>query len=315
MNPIILPLPGNEPLAAELARAVGGTVGAVETRRFPDGETFVRILSDVAGRDAILVAQLHKPDDKFLPLAFLAATARDLRARRVGLVAPYLAYMRQDRAFSRGEGVTARYFASLVSHAADWLVTVDPHLHRQHALSDLYTIPVHVVHAAGAIAAFIRAHYPNAVLIGPDHESEQWVAAVAKEARVPFIVLRKERRGDRDVRLVRPDLTPARGRMPIVIDDIVSTGRTMIAVARQLQSEGHQAPVCIGVHAVLDHEANHALYAAGITRLVTCNTVQHESNAIDLSGEIAAGVRAMLSGAPAPPSTSPSAPLAFQESV
>lgn len=301
MTPVLLPLPGNETFARSLAGTLDTVCGAVEFRRFPDGETFVRLLSDVRDCDVAIVCALHKPDEKFLPLAFLAATAREFGARSVGLVAPYLAYMRQDRVFHSGEGVTARYFASLLSRTMEWLVTVDPHLHRYHALTDLYTVPARVVHAAGAIAAFIQVSYPHAILIGPDDESEQWVAAVAGAAGVPFIVLRKERHGDRDVRLVRPDLGAVKGRQPVIIDDIVSTGRTMIAVARQLREEGHAGPVCVGVHAVLDAEANRALYAAGVARLVSCNTVPHESNAIDLTAELAAAIRAMpaTSGAPA----------------
>ena len=210
MKTAFVALPGNERLRDDLAARITGDVVSVELRRFPDQETFVRVLEPVAGREVIIVAALDRPDDKFLPLAFLAATARDLGAVRVGLVAPYLAYMRQDRRFHGGEGVTSRYFAGLLSRAVDWLVTVDPHLHRVHRLADLYTIPACVVHAAPAIAAFIRAAYPSSLLVGPDEESEQWVAAVAADAGVPYVVLAKERAGDRDVRVRAPTL-PKRG--------------------------------------------------------------------------------------------------------
>ena len=88
----------------------------------------------------------------------------------------------------------------------------------------------------------------RAVLIGPDIESEQWVSEVASLAGVPYRVLRKERLGDRDVRITIPDLHEVRARTPVLIDDIVSSGRTMIEAARQLRSEGLTAPVCIAVH-------------------------------------------------------------------
>lgn len=144
----VLPLPGNSAAGQALAAALHATLGAVTIRAFPDQESYVRIDTPVAGRDVILLCTLDRPDEKFLPLAFIAATARQLGAARVGLVAPYLGYLRQDKRFQDGEGITAEYFASLLSRVVDWIITVDPHLHRYHALSDIYAIPSQVVNAA-----------------------------------------------------------------------------------------------------------------------------------------------------------------------
>ena len=113
----VIAVAGSEAHAAAIAEKLGLPVLVPEVRRFPDGELYVRVDADLAGQDVILVGTLTQPADKFLLVAFLAATARDLGARRVGLVAPYLAFMRQDMAFQRGEGVTARYFAKLLSGA------------------------------------------------------------------------------------------------------------------------------------------------------------------------------------------------------
>ena len=104
MNPVILALPGNEAIAEQLAERLTLKLGRTELRRFPDGESYVRIDSAVKGRNVILICTLDRPDEKFLPLTFLSATARDRGATRVGLVCPYLAYMRQDRRFRDGEG-------------------------------------------------------------------------------------------------------------------------------------------------------------------------------------------------------------------
>ena len=167
-----------------------------------------------------------------LPLLFAAATARELGASRVGLVAPYLAYMRQDRRFKPGEAVTSRQVARLLSDAFDWLVTVDPHLHRYSSLADIYSIPTHVVHAAPLIAEWIKANVTNPLIIGPDSESEQWVAAVASDVGAPYSVLEKVRHGDRDVEIRLKDLEQWKGRTPVLVDDIISTGRTMIEAVR-----------------------------------------------------------------------------------
>jgi len=113
--PLIVALPGNEEFADGLCGALGGDRGGVAVRSFPDGETYFRHESHVAGRDVVLVCTLDRPDAKFLPLVFAAAAARNLGAASVGLAAPYLAYMRQDRAFNPGEAVTSEIFAKTLS--------------------------------------------------------------------------------------------------------------------------------------------------------------------------------------------------------
>ena len=295
-RPRVLALPGNEALATAIARELDHDVGGVTHRLFPDGESYLRIHDDVAGRAVVLVCTLDRPNERTLPLLLLAATARDLGARAVGLVAPYLAYMRQDRRFRSGEGVTSAYFARLLSRAVDWVVTVDPHLHRHASLAELYTIPARALHAAPLVASWLGAHVPDALLIGPDAESVQWVASIAERARVPSIALTKIRRGDREVEVSLPPDLPLRGRTPVLVDDIVSTGRTMLATIAHLRALGARPPVCIAVHAVFAGDAHQRLLEAGAAQVVTCNTIAHSSNGIDLTPLITDAVREMLGG-------------------
>jgi len=293
-TPLVLPMPGNGDLAGRLARRLSAEVGALSVRRFPDGESYVRLLSNVAGRSVALVCTLDRPDDKLVPLYFLAATARELGAARVGLVAPYLAYMRQDARFQPGEGVTSAQFARLLSSAVDWLVTVDPHLHRVATLAEIYQVPAVAVAAAPAIAAWVRAHVAEPLVVGPDSESEQWVRAVADAAGAPHVVLAKVRRGDRDVEVSVPDVARWRGRTAVLVDDIISTAGTMIEAVGHVRRAGLVDPVCVGVHAVFASDAYSELLAAGAARVVTCDTVLHASNAIALDEPVAAAVRPFL---------------------
>ena len=310
-SPLVLALPGNDDLATRLASSLGGEAGALTVRRFPDGESYVRVTSPVAGRDVVVACTLHRPDDKVLPLLFLAATARELGAARVGLAAPYLAYMRQDRRFRDGEGVTSRYFARLLSGAVDWLVTVDPHLHRLGSLAEIYAVPARVVHAAPHLSAWIGANVRRPLLVGPDAESAQWVRAVADGCGAPSVVLEKVRRGDRDVSVSVPDVERWRDRTPVLVDDIVSTARTMIETVGHLRRAGLAAPVCVGVHAAFADDAYERLLAAGAARVVTTNTIPHPSNAIDLTEPLAAAAAGELAATAAPTSaaTPPAAPV------
>lgn len=298
MTPLLFPLPNNEPMSRSLENALkqNGMAseqwaqGVANLRRFPDGETYVRLDSPVRGRDVACVCTLDRPDDKILPLLFLAATARDLGASSVGLVAPYLAYMRQDRRFVDGEGVTSSYFASVLSTSFDWLVTVDPHLHRLTSLAEIYTVPTTVVHAAAQVAAWISTHIRRPLLVGPDAESAQWVASVAHMAGAPSIVLEKVRRGDRDVVVTVPNVDQWRDHTPVLVDDIVSTAKTMIETVHHLRRAELPAPVCIGVHPVFAPGAYEELSTSGAAKVVTCNTIQHPSNQIDLSEDLAEAI-------------------------
>jgi len=295
MQIVLLAMPGAEQCANSLGRQLGGEPASVEVHVFPDGESCPRLPADLAGRDVVLVCHLNRPDAKIMQLYLAACTARELGARRVGLVLPYLPYMRQDAPFAPGQGVTSCHFAALLSTCCDWLVTVDPHLHRHHALSDIYRVPALALPAAPAIAAWIAGHVPHPLVVGPDGESAQWAREVARLAQCPVIVLEKIRHGDHQVEVSATHRQFA-GCTPVLVDDIVSTARTMIAATAQLAASGAAAPVCIAVHALFAGDALQALTRAGAGRIVSCNSVVHASNRIDLAPVLAEGVRQMLAG-------------------
>lgn len=294
MKPLLFAMPGNDDFTNRLVMHLGADLGVIETRDFPDGETYVRFGCDVQGRSIVLVCTLDRPNSKTLPLLFAAHAARDLGALSVGLVAPYLGYMRQDKRFHPGEAITSSTFGRLLSSSIDWIVTVDPHLHRRASMLEVYSIPVTICHAAPRLSEWIRQHLSGALVIGPDVESEQWVSAVAADADVPFVTLEKSRRGDRDVEITFPDLEQWRGKAPVLVDDIISSGRTMEVAVRRLLSLGFTAPVCLGVHGVFAEDAYERLVVAGASVIVSTNTVPHKSNGIDVSGTAAKAMSEFL---------------------
>lgn len=286
---VIVPLPGNEPLARQIVAAGGGELGALETRSFPDGESYVRVRSEVADRPVALLSTCLRPDEGFLRLLIAADALRSLGASDVWLIAPYLAYMRQDRRFQPGEAISSRTFARLVSLSFDRLVTVDPHLHRYPALSALYSIPSDTLHAAPLLADWIIAHVSAPLIIGPDEESEQWVSAIAERVGAPYTVLRKIRHGDRHVDISLPDLSQWSDRQSVLVDDIASSGRTIIEAARQLVHLGLRRPICAVVHGLFAEDAYERLQAIA-ARVVSTDSVPHASNAIALAPLIAAAI-------------------------
>ena len=270
------------PLAAYLAQQLGVEQGKTSQRLFPDGESYVRIDTPVKNRHCIVLADLSRPNSKYLPLVFLVQTLREFGATSVGLVAPYLSYMRQDRRFIEGEAITSRIFAQHLSAQIDWLVTVDPHLHRYHTLDEIYSIPSLVVSGAPLLADWLKGQ-TNLVLVGPDAESEQWVSQIAIHSGHPFIIGSKQRFGDRDVQVNLPDLSAYHQCTAVIIDDVIASGQTILKCIAALQELGIKRIKCAGVHGIFADGADAQLLAAGLDELVTTNTIVHASNAMDIS--------------------------------
>ncbi len=289
---LLFHFPSYESITYRLKEHLGGcALGEVTVRHFPDGESFVQIHTDVKDKDVILVCGLEQPDTKAMALLFFTKVAKELGAKSVGLVAPYLGYMRQDKRFHDGEAVTSNLFAAFLSQHIDWLVTVDPHLHRHKTLEEIYTIPSRVLHAADTLSAWIKESVDKPLIIGPDEESEQWVVDVAQKANALFIILRKERYGDRDVEVSVPEIAAYKDHTPLFVDDIISTARTMIETVTHLKKAGTKPPICIGVHGVFAKGAYDSLLNSGVEQVVTCNTIVHSSNAIDIAPLLATGIR------------------------
>ncbi|MHA6853130.1 ribose-phosphate pyrophosphokinase [Ralstonia pseudosolanacearum] len=290
---IVFAMPGNQAVAAKLAIPLDVEIGDADMSRFPDGEFHVRLQTPVSDADVAIVCTLDRPDEKVLPLLWLAIAAREGGARRIGLVAPYLAYMRQDAIFQPGEIRTAQHFAALLTRYFDWLVTVDPHLHRIPNLSAIYGLPATAVQAAPTVAAWVQAHVGDPLLVGPDEESRQWVEHVAGFCGAPWTVLSKTRHSAWDVEVSAVESDLRVGRTPVLIDDIISTGRTMIEAAKQVRRAGLQPPWCVAVHAVFAADAYSELRAM-TADVVTCDTITHPSNRIELTESIAAAISTMF---------------------
>ena len=280
---ILFIYPGNEELGTNLLNTERFSAGRMDVHHFPDGESLIRLDSVVTDQDVTLLCTLDHPDDKATSLMFFAQTAKEMGARKVTLITPYLGYMRQDVRFHPGEALTSAIFAKFLSAQFDELITIDPHLHRHKSMDEIYTIPTTVLHAADIIAHWIKDNVAQPVLIGPDGESDQWVSDVAGRTGIPYTVLTKTRRGDTDVEVSVPHIEQYRDHTPVLVDDIISTARTMIAAATHLLHAGMKPPVCIGVHAVFAGTAYDDLHRAGVGRIVTCNTIAHRSNAIDVT--------------------------------
>lgn len=281
-------------IAEQTAEKLNAKLLNCDLRRFPDGESYFRLLDENIPKNIIVITDLNHPDNKLMPLFIVADQLKKMGAESIGLVTPYLPYMRQDIAFHPGEAITSRTFAKLISEHFSWLVTIDPHLHRYHSLSEIYSIPSKVIHANKAIALWVKQNITNPVLIGPDSESEQWLSKIAGYADLPFTILEKHRHGDYDVEVSAPKLNQYLDHTPVLIDDIISTAKTMIVTIEHLNKLKMRPAVCVGVHAVFSGESDKLLLENNISQLVTCNTIFHCTNQIDLFEDLFIGIAGFI---------------------
>ncbi len=274
-----------------LAAALGLPYAEAAVHTFPDGERRLHLPTPLAAH-VIFCRSLNDPDHKLIELLLAAGSARDNGARRLTLVTPYLAYMRQDIAFHPGEAVSQRIIGKLLAQTFDAVITVDAHLHRIDHLSQ--AIPLaHAINlsAAGAMGEFIARECPDALLLGPDGESRQWVATVAAAAGgLDYGVATKTRRGDRDVSIDMPGID-FHGRRVVLVDDVASTGRTLALAARQARAAGATSAHCLVTHSLFVGDALAALKDAGIDKVWSTDSVTHPSNRIELAGLLAGAVR------------------------
>ena len=277
-------------LARALAAALGWPLAFVARHAFPDGETRLRLPPALPPRVALLRG-LQRPNERLAELMLVAGGARELGATGLTLVAPYLGYMRQDIAFTPGEVVSQRHLGRALAAWFDAVVSVDPHLHRVSSLDEVLPGRRGVATSAAPLLGRLAAErVPGALLVGPDAESAQWVRVAAEAAGLAHAVCLKTRHGDREVDVALP-AAEVRGRAVVLLDDVASTGRTLVAAARGVLSRGAASVDVAVTHALFVGDALAELRAAGVRHVWSSDCIAHETNAVSVVPLLAAALQ------------------------
>jgi len=287
--PVLLCFDDEQDVARRAAEAAGLALAVVARHRFPDGEWRLRLPPALPPR-VVVWRSLHQPNEKLVELLLLADTARQLGARHLCLVAPYLAYMRQDIAFQPGEAVSQRIVGRFLAGLFDALITVDPHLHRVATLQEAVPLADAIVlSGAPLLGAWIASQRQDVLLLGPDEESLQWVSSAAQAHGWAHAVCRKLRHGDRHVEIALPaGLAPAlAGRAVVLMDDVASSGQTLIEATRLLLAAGAGSVDVAVTHALFAGDALQRLQAAGVGQVWSTDCIAHPSNAVSVVGAVA----------------------------
>lgn len=290
---LILAFPDYLSQSQRLARQLEIDCQPVYLHHFPDGESLVKLPTELP-EHVIICRSLNQPNDKLIELMFCARTARELGAKRITLIAPYLCYMRQDTANQPGEAVSQRIIGQLLAELFDDVITVDPHLHRVPRLDMVIPLRNAVsLMATDEIAEFLQQKLDYAVLLGPDSESEQWVSSIARQIGFDYAIAAKTRHSDTNVEinLAHQDY---QNKPVIIIDDMASTGRTLAKATQLLKNRGAGNVYAVITHPLFCGDAEQHMLSAGIKEIWSTDSIQHTSSVIYLDRLLAKGLQSII---------------------
>jgi ribose-phosphate pyrophosphokinase len=191
--------------------------------------------------------------------------------------------------FEPGEPISQRVLGTMLGRAFDRVLTLEAHLHRVRKLAEVIPCRARSLSAAPALAHWVRIHARGALVVGPDAESLPWVRTIGSAADTSWTVGRKQRLGDRTVRIHLGELPAVR--RAVVIDDIASSGATLAGAARALRARGIASIDAIVVHAIFAPGAMRLIRRAGVRRILSCDTIPHPTNAIRCAPLVADALR------------------------
>lgn len=281
-----------ERMARTAAEAAGHALAVIECHRFPDGETRLRLPAGLRER-VVLWRGLQQPNEKLLEVLLAAQTARRLGAKHLTLVAPYMAYMRQDIEFNPGEAISQTIVGGFLASLFDAIITIDPHLHRVATLHEAMPAKDAIaLSGAPLLADHVATQRQNPLLMGPDEEALQWVALAARRYGWDHAVCRKMRHGDREVDIELPEV-PVAGRAVVLMDDVASSGHTLARAAVKLRAAGAKSVDVAVTHALFVPGAVQLVRSSGVGEIWSTDCIPHPSNAVSIVPEVVRSLRGL----------------------
>ncbi|MCX6651275.1 MAG: ribose-phosphate diphosphokinase [Methanomassiliicoccales archaeon] len=271
-------------LAKDLAKELNGEYIQGITKTFPDGETYARIDREALHGEVVIVQNSY-PNEKLIELFLLQDAARALGAEKVTCVVPYFGYARQDERFNRGEPLSAKVMVDHIQLGADKVVLID--IHNPEIMEWFTKADVVDVHAANCVADFFK-EFGVDLVIAPDEGALKRAGWTAARLGVDWDYLVKTRLSGTHVHMT-PKNIDAKGRKVLIVDDIISTGGTIIAATEELKRLGARTVMAACTHGLFVGNALDNLKKY-VDKLACANTLESEVSQISVASEVAKAI-------------------------
>ncbi|MCK9150842.1 ribose-phosphate diphosphokinase [Methanobacterium alcaliphilum] len=278
----------SQKLAAKVANQLDDYLCPIETRKFPDGERYVRIKGELEDEIVVVQSTGYPQDENIMELFFILKTLKSLGADNIKVVIPYFGYGRQEKRFNSGESISAEIMANMLEFAgASELYCVNLH---EKSMADFFNIPVTNLSAMGSIAEYVGVMLDDPVIIAPDKGALGHAQEVADILKCPCDHMEKTR--------LSPDTVETRvknldvdGRQAVIIDDIISTGGTIVNASNILQDYGAESVTVTCVHPVLVDDAILKIFATGVSDVLSTDTLTSQVSSISVAPLIAKALK------------------------
>ncbi|ADC69253.1 ribose-phosphate pyrophosphokinase [Methanocaldococcus sp. FS406-22] len=266
-------------LAFKVAKLLNTKLTRVEYKRFPDNEIYVRVVDEINDDEAVIINTQKNQNDAIVETVLLCDALRDEGVKKITLVAPYLAYARQDKKFNPGEAISIRALAKIYSNIVDKLITINPH---ETHIKDFFTIPFIYGDAIPKLAEYVKDKLENPIVLAPDKGALEFAKTASKILNAEYDYLEKTRLSPTEIQIA-PKTLDANGRDVLIVDDIISTGGTMATAVKLLKEQGAKRIIAACVHPVLIGDALNKLYSAGVEEVVGTDTYLSEVSKVSVA--------------------------------
>jgi ribose-phosphate pyrophosphokinase len=274
----------SQKLAANIAREMGDELCPLESRKFPDGERYIRIKGDVEEGVVVVQSTGYPQDENLMELFLILKTIQEMGITNIRTVIPYFGYGRQEKSFNPGESVSAKTVCDLIQYAgASEIYSINLH---EDSICNLFDIPAYNLSAMPTIAHYIGENVNDPVIVAPDKGALGFAQEIASILKCESDYLEKIRISPEKVE-TKPKNLDVEGRDAVIIDDIISTGGTIVNACGILRERGAQRIMVSCVHPVLVEDALLKIFAARADDVIGTNTLKSEVSNISVASLVA----------------------------
>jgi ribose-phosphate pyrophosphokinase len=274
----------SQKLAALIAKELDEPLCPLETRKFPDGERYIRIGGKLDSNAVVIQSTGYPQDQNLLELFLILKTLKSLNVEDIKVVIPYFGYGRQEKRFKSGEAISAQVIAELLeASGASEIFSINLH---EDGLCNLFNIPAHNLSAMPLIAEYIKDNFDDPVIVAPDKGALDFAHEISAILGCDCDHLEKTRLSPEKVE-TKPKSMDVKDKEAVIIDDIISTGGTIVNASRILREHGASKVAVSCVHPVLVEDALLKIFASGTDDVIATDTLQSDVSIISVAPLIA----------------------------